>query len=118
MAPDPAAFPAWFPPWAKQLAELCFSGATSVFVLHGNTNDLLRRGESEEEGYGTLQEFLAEQMFGKWDLVLHYDLGRGLRAFAGRNEKRLHKMTVLANEKIADLSTVKNDPGVVLQLID
>ncbi|HYU30349.1 MAG TPA: ATP-binding protein, partial [Gemmatimonadales bacterium] len=110
--------PAWAPPWASQLAELCFSGTTSVFLLHGNSNDLMPRGESPDDGYGTIADMLAEQLFGKWDLVLHYDLGRGLRAFAGRNEKRLQKMIALANEKIADLSTVKNDPGVVLQLID
>ena len=29
-----------------------------------------------------LAEFLAEQLFGRWSLVLHYDLGRGLRALA------------------------------------
>ena len=110
--------PPWAPPWASQLAELCFSGTTSVFLLHGNTNDLLPRGATPEDGYGTIADMLAEQLFGKWDLLLHYDLGRGLRAFAGRNEKRLQKMTALANEKIADLSTVKNDPGVVLALLD
>ena len=37
--------------------------------------------------YGVLAEFLAEQLFGRWSLVLHYDLGRGLRAFAGRDER-------------------------------
>src|SRR6266487_3646255 len=110
--------PPWAPPWAAQLAELCFSGTTSVFLLHGNTNDLLPRGATPEDGYGTIADLLAEQLFGNWDLLLHYDLGRGLRAFAGRNEKRLQKMIALANEKVADLSTVKNDPGVVLQLID
>ena len=110
--------PAWAPPWAAQLAELCFSGTTSVFLLHGNTNDLLPRGATPEDGYGTIADLLAEQLFGKWDLLLHYDLGRGLRAFAGRNEKRLQKMIALANDKVADLSTVKNDPGVVLALLD
>jgi len=121
-APGPpgaaARFPAWSPAWAVQLGELCFSGTTSVFLLHGNTNDLVRRGESPDDGYGTIAEFLAEQMFGKWDLVLLYDLGRGLRAFAGRNEKRLQRMTALANEKICDLSEVKNDPGLILALLD
>src|SRR5882672_2078610 len=114
----PGGLPPWAPPWAAQLAELCFSGTTSVFLLHGNTNDLLPRGATPEDGYGTIADLLAEQLFGKWDLLLHYDLGRGLRAFAGRNEKRLQKMIATANEKIADLSTVKNDPGVVLALID
>jgi SpoVK/Ycf46/Vps4 family AAA+-type ATPase len=114
----PSVLPDWAPPWAAQLAELCFSGTTSVFLLHGNTNDLLPRGASADDGYGTIADFLSEQLFGKWDLLLHYDLGRGLRAFAGRNEKRLQKMTALANDKIADLSEVKNDPGYVLALLD
>ncbi len=114
----PGGLPPWAPPWAAQLAELCFSGTTSVFLLHGNTNDLLPRGATPEDGYGTIADLLAEQLFGKWDLLLHYDLGRGLRAFAGRNEKRLQKMIALANDKVADLSTVKNDPGVVLALLD
>jgi AAA+ superfamily predicted ATPase len=119
LGPDkPASFPPWLPAWAVQLADLCFSGTTSVFLLHGNTNDLVGRGESTDEGFGTVPELLAEQMFGRWDLVLHYDLGRGLRAFAGRNEKRLQKMTTLANDRITDLSAVKNDPGLVLALLD
>ena len=49
--------------------------------------------------YGVLAEFLAEQLFGRWSLVLHYDLGRGLRAFAGRDEKRLKEMVTLANQQ-------------------
>ena len=49
--------------------------------------------------YGVLAEFLAEQLFGRWSLVLHYDLGRGLRAFAGRDEQRLKDMVALANRK-------------------
>ncbi len=117
-APAAAAIPPGFPGWATHLLELCLSSTTSVFLLHGNVNDLIQRGEAVEEGYGTVTEFLAEQVFGKWDLVLHYDLGRGLRAFAGRNEKRLQRMTTLANERIADLSELKNDPGAVLTLLD
>ena len=88
----PRKLPDWFPPWAAQLAELYFSGTTSTFVLHGNTFDLFRIGGDGEPRYGVLAEFLAEQLFGRWSLVLHYDLGRGLRAFAGRDEKRLQEM--------------------------
>jgi SpoVK/Ycf46/Vps4 family AAA+-type ATPase len=112
------ALPEWFPGWATRLAELSFSGTTSVFILHGNTYDLVRLGDAEPGGYGTIPQFLAEQMFGKWDLVLHYDLGRGLRAFAGRDEKRLQKMIALANAQIADLATLKTDPGIVLAALD
>ena len=97
MMPDvqprrPADLPAWFPPWASQLADLYFSGTTAAFVLCGNTYDLFRIAADDSSRYGVLAEFLAEQLFGRWSLVLHYDLGRGLRAFAGRDERRLKDM--------------------------
>ena len=95
----PANLPAWLPAWSSQLADLYFSGTTAAFVLHGNTYDLFRVGDDDESRYGVLAEFLAEQLFGRWSLVLHYDLGRGLRAFAGRDEQRLKDMVALANQE-------------------
>ena len=65
-----------------------------------------------------LAEFLAEQLFGRWTLVLHYDLGRGLRAFAGRDEQRLKEMVTLANRKLADLSALAKDPATAFALLD
>ena len=141
MTPDsthkrPADLPAWFPPWAAQLADLYFSGTTAAFVLHGNTYDLFRIGADRSDlrppasvkapadkpasdvRYGVLAEFLAEQLFGRWSLVLHYDLGRGLRAFAGRDEKRLKDMVALANKKVGDLSALPRDPAATFAILD
>src|SRR5947207_12947895 len=92
--------PAWFPPWAVQLADLYFSGTTAAFILHGNTDDLFRVSARDPVRYGVLAEFLAEQLFGRWSLVLNYDLGHGLRVFAGRDEQRLKDMVTLANRKL------------------
>ena len=114
----PADLPAWFPPWASQLADLYFSGTTAAFVLHGNTYDLFRIGAEEASRYGVLAEFLAEQLFGRWSLVLHYDLGRGLRAFTGRDEKRLKEMVALANKKLGDLSALAKDPAATFAILD
>ena len=114
----PADLPAWFPPWASQLADLYFSGTTAAFVLNGNTYDLFRIGADEASRYGVLAEFLAEQLFGRWSLVLHYDLGRGLRAFAGRDEKRLKDMVALANKKVGDLSALSKDPAATFAVLD
>src|SRR5262245_28817401 len=103
------------------MADLYFSSTTSVFVLHGNTYDLVPLGDvdaPDRAPFGSVPEFLAEQLFGRWDLVLHYDLGRGLRVFAGRNEKRLKDMVALATKRVGDLSTVKNDPTIVFALLD
>jgi ATP-dependent 26S proteasome regulatory subunit len=113
----PATLPAWLPAWASQLADLYFSGTTAAFVLHGNTYDLFRV-DDDDSRYGVLAEFLAEQLFGRWTLVLHYDLGRGLRAFAGRDEQRLKDMVTLANKKLGDLSALPKDPAATFALLD
>jgi AAA+ superfamily predicted ATPase len=125
MTPDPAPrrpaekLPDWFPSWAAQLADLYFSGTTAAFVLHGNTYDVFRvGGDDDAPRYGVLAEFLAEQLFGRWSLVLHYDLGRGLRAFAGRDEKRLKEMVTLANKKVGDLSALPKDPSATFAVLD
>ena len=123
MTPDPAQrrpadLPSWFPAWASQLADLYFSGTTAAFVLHGNTYDLFRIGGADGSRYGVLAEFLAEQLFGRWSLVLHYDLGRGLRAFAGRDEQRLKEMVTLANKRVGDLSALPKDPPATFGLVD
>ncbi len=110
-----ASLPPWFPPWAVQLAELYFSRTTSMFVVGGNTWDYVRVGE---KAYGTLAEFLAEQLFGRWDLVLHYDLARGLRCLAGRDEERLREMAALANRRVGDLSALPRDPSAALAALD
>lgn len=110
-----ASLPAWFPPWAVQLAELYFSRTTSMFLLGGNTWDYVRVGE---RSYGTLAEFLAEQLFGRWDLVLHYDLARGLRCLAGADEARLREMAALVNRRVGDLTALPRDPAAALAALD
>ena len=112
------ALPAWFPPWAGKIAELYFSGTTSMFVLGGNTFDYVQVAEGTARRYGTLAEFFAEQLFGRWDLVLHYDLARGLRCVAGRDEERLKEMVALANRRLGDLATLPRDPGATLAALD
>jgi AAA+ superfamily predicted ATPase len=113
----PADFPEWVPKWAHQVADLYFSGTTAAFVLHGNTYDLFRM-DAKAERYGVLSEFLAEQLFGRWTLILHYDLGRGLRAFAGRDETRLKDMVALANRRVGDLSALSKEPSATFAMLD
>ena len=109
------ALPAHFPAWAGKLAELYFSGTTSMFIIHGNTFDVVRAGPDRWVG---LADFLAEQLFGRWDLVIHYDLARGLRCAAGSNGKRLAEMVETANKWIGDLRQLPRDPTRGLAAID
>ncbi|HEY7233523.1 MAG TPA: AAA family ATPase [Gemmatimonadaceae bacterium] len=119
--PQRSDLPGWYPPWALSLADMYRSGTTSVFVLHGNTYDLVPLVDVAAPGvaaFGSIADFLAEQLFGRWDLVFHYDLGRGLRVFAGRSESRLKEMMALATRRIGELSGVRNDPPLVFGLLD
>ena len=108
-------FPPHFPPWASKLAELYFSGTTSMFVVHGNTFDVVRAGPDRWIG---LADFLSDQLFGRWDLVIHYDLARGLRCSAGSNAKRLQDMVQTANKWLGDLRALPRDPTKGLAAID
>ena len=72
----------------------------------------------EKDEFVGLAEFLAEQLFGRWSLVLHYDLGRGLRVAAGRDEQRLKEMVTLANRKVGDLSALSKEPSATIALLD
>src|SRR6476646_764239 len=71
------------PAWCRDLAVLYESGATSQFILHGNVNDLFLIPGSSQARLGTLMEYLAEVMLGRFDVVLRYDLGSGVRVERG-----------------------------------
>jgi hypothetical protein len=105
------ALPPHFPSWAGTLAELYFSGTTTMFILHGNTFDVVRAGPDNDPRWLGVADFLAEQLFGRWDLVVHYDLARGLRCAAGSNGKRLQEMVTTANKWIGDLLALPRDPS-------
>lgn len=116
-----AALPSWYPSWARELADLYFSGTTCVFILHGNIHDLMRCPAStpeEEDGYTTLSEFLTTQVFGSWDVVVHYDLGRGLRPFAGGNPQRQQAMAQALTTRLGEPNNWPRDPESVLLLLD
>ena len=83
-------------------------------MLHGNTYDYVRSPGREKDEFVGLAEFLAEQLFGRWSLVLHYDLGRGLRVAAGSDEQRLKEMVTLANRKVGDLSALSKEPSAAI----
>lgn len=109
------ALPPHFPAWAGKLAELYFSGTTSMFIVHGNTFDVVRAAPDRWTG---MTEFLAEQLFGRWDLVIKYDLAGGLRCTAGTNSKRLQDMVEIANKWLGDLRALPRDPTKGLLALD
>ena len=116
--PQAPALPDWFPAWARQLADLYFSGTTCLFVLHGNVHDLVRCPTADGETYVSLGEFLATQVFGSWDVVLHYDLARGLRPLAGGDPKRLQGMVQFVSARLGPPAAWPRDPENLLPALD
>ena len=114
----PPPLPDWFPDWSKQLADLYFSGTTCLFLLHGNVHDFVRVSTASGDAWCNLPEFLATQLFGNWDVVLHYDLGRGLRPLAGSDPARLQSMIQRLSARIGDPGTWPRDPDQTLALLD
>jgi len=110
--------PAWYPAWARQLAELYFSGTTCLFILHGNVHDLIRVPAAGQVRYSNLSEFLATQLFGAWELVLHHDLGRGLRPLAVDDPKRLKEMVQSLAAYLGEPGSWPRDPDALLLLLD
>ncbi len=115
---QPLDLPRWYPPWARHLAELYFSGTTCLFILHGNVHDLIRCSGKDGDTYCNLPEFLAGQLFGSWDIVLHYDLARGLRPLAGGDANRLKAMVQYLAGRLGEPASWPRDPENLLLALD
>ncbi len=115
---DSSALPHWFPDWARRLTELYFSGTTCLFVLHGNVYDLFETGDGDARRFCDLKEFLATQLFGAWDAVLEYDLGRGMRPLAAGDAGRLQAMIRSLTPLWGEPSAWPHDPDRVVAMLD
>ena len=84
--------PEWYPDWARQVADLYFSGSSCFFILHGNVNDLVPCEGRNGPEFLSLTSFLGEYLFGRWDIVLQHNLSNGLQALAGQDQERHQEM--------------------------
>ena len=110
--------PAWYPGWAREMANLYFAANTCLFVIHGNVNDLIHcrvddAGNTVDRFCG-LSDFLSEQVFGSWDLVASYDMGRGIQAQAGPDPERHREMMSTLASNIGSPATWTRSPDDAL----
>lgn len=124
--------PDWYAPWAKEIADLYFAGNTCLFVLHGNVNDLVfspnvdagnlkitnAQLNVEQFHFSDLTDFLARQLFGSWDIVISFDLGRGIQAVAGPDIKRHQAMMQFLSSQLGSPTTWTRDPDQVLDNLE
>jgi len=100
------------PAWAVEMRDLFRSGSAAQFLLHGNVFDVL-------PGNGkllSLPAFLDEVMFASYDIVLHYDRSRGVRATRGSQDWSDWLEQALGTK--AETMSLLRDPGSALELID
>ena len=79
MGSEPGPSPATLPGWATELIELYESSANSQFILSGNVDD---RFALDGELCG-LEQFVLRALLPRFDVVLSYDLGAGVRVEKG-----------------------------------
>lgn len=116
-----AALPDWCPPWAERLGDAYLSGTSCVFMLHGNVRDLVPLGPPAAQpaaGWGTAPDFLARELFGRWDIVLAYDVGKGLRPLAGPDPVRLRTMVQWLTERLGNAANWPRDPDQAIAAIE
>ena len=119
-----AALPEWCPAWGERLGDAYLSGTSCVFLLHGNVRDLVpvaapAAGRPDPvDAWGTVPDFLAREMFGRWDVVLSYDVGKGLRLLAGNDPARLRTMAQWLTERLGNAATWPRDPDAAIAAID
>ena len=112
----PTIVPEHWPTWAKRFADLYYAGTSAMFLLHGNTNDLVPCGGGEK--YGSLNEFLSGQVFGRFDLVVNFDLAHGLKAGGGGDVERQRQMVGLMSRRLGDPERLPRDATQALLLLD
>ncbi len=106
------------PGWVRQLQNSYLSGGSSFFILHGNVMDSVGYSEGGKYHVVGLADFLADRMFGGYDLVLHYDIGRGLRPYPGADPRRLTRMKSHLNNILGGPVDLPRDPTQALRTID
>ena len=72
------------PSWATEIIDLYESGACAQFILHGNVDDrLLLPLAGATPRTVALDTFLRERLLARFDVVISYDLGNGIRVEKG-----------------------------------
>jgi hypothetical protein len=100
------------PAWADEMRDLFRSGSSAQFILHGNVFDLVPSGGRAL----SLPAFLDDVMFATYDVVLHYDRSRGVRATRGAADWSDWLQQALGGETA--VMTLLREPGSALELVD
>lgn len=99
--------------WADEMRRLFRAGGLSQVILHGDVFDAVPGADGR---LYALKSFLDEVLFPAYDVVLHYDRGRGIRATRGGADWSAWLQDALGTGAQAMIQT--REPGAALELID
>jgi hypothetical protein len=104
------------PVWAEEMRDLFKSGSVSQFLLHGNVFDVIPTPGIPESRLLPLSAFLDEVMFEKYEVLLHYDRGKGIRATRGAEDWG-DWLRLALGDQASNLAQLR-EPGAAMELID
>ncbi len=72
------------PSWAQEVIASYESKSSGCFLLHGNVNDrLLISSNDQDTSLGSLTEFIQQTLLPRFDIIITFDMGFGLRVDRG-----------------------------------
>jgi AAA+ superfamily predicted ATPase len=105
------------PQWAEEMRDLFKSGSVSQFLIHGNIFDIIpATDDSQEPRFLNLSAFLDEVMFENYEIILHYDRGKGIRATRGAEDWGEWLKLALGDQSASIVQL--REPGAAMELID
>lgn len=113
-----------YPDWARKLAHGIRARLGNAFILHGNTHDLVAAPPSDATSgaprFVPLTGFLAEQVFGRRDVVIEYQRANGA-VFHTRESHRLFNECLSSVDAVHGTDYARSmprDPATFCSLLD
>ena len=104
------------PAWAQEMRDLFKSGSVAQFILHGNIFDVVPAAVANTTRLLPLKSFLNDVMFENYDVVLHYDRGKGIRPARGADDWG-DWLEQFAGTEAQTLAQIR-EPGKAMELLD
>jgi len=118
--PQPETYLDALPAWARELSEKYYSRSFALFLLSGNVRDLVPLRQSDSTQFVPLEDFLFKALFGRRDLVLHYD--RGGLSFGSSDSQADFRRALEGYDSFHGTSYaqggIPRSPDAVLNLLD
>jgi len=71
------------PAWAQEIVRLYESDSASQFIIYGNVFDQIMMPAGNGQRLGSLPEFLMHVLLSRFQVVISYDIGNGIRVEKG-----------------------------------